>query len=395
MSIIYSHIPPLRVPEGGITIQTCLKQELSNSDALIIATGYASKNSIVELNNEIKKCSVRNVILILGMYYVEGGFPESIYNAAISVNEEWKQKHIGEIRVVKSIKYHGKVYGFYKNGELVSSIIGSHNLGAIVQEAGNLRQYEISLFTDDKRECSAIDKHLKELCLDNVSIPIDQIPEVRIIREENTKLRGVEGVSDIHKEDVQAYKHSEMDLSFEIPLKVPGIPGDNHTYMGSNINKCYAKGRENKKSGVVIPRDWWETEIIVPSKIRSKPGYPEYKVPFWVVTDDGWMFKVHASGDHNKNLESVSNLKILGYWLKGRLVASGLVEPVDTPLDDLNNYDEALNNPYSNCKGVITYATLERYGRKSVTLTKTSKQLADDEGKMLNVWTLSFLPDRN
>lgn len=48
---------------------------------------------------------------------------------------------------------------------------------------------------------------------------------------------------------------------------------------------------------------------------------------------------------------------------------------------------------YRECKGVITYQKLIKYGRVSVTLTKTLNKLVDDEGIERDVWVLSFLPD--
>ena len=174
---------------------------------------------------------------------------------------------------------------------------------------------------------------------------------------------------------------------------MPGIPGSSKDYMKSNINKCYAKGRLNSRTGVVTERGWWETEIIVSSSTTSNPNYPDSNKPFFVVTDDGWMFKAHVSGDYKKNFESDIDLKVLGYWLKGRLVSSGLIDPVDSPAEDLKNITPSDIDIYCNCKGVITYQKLVKYGRTSVTLTKTTRQLEDENGNMLDVWVLSFLPE--
>ena len=170
------------------------------------------------------------------------------------------------------------------------------------------------------------------------------------------------------------------------------IPGESNDFMKSNVNKCYAKGRLNSRTGVVTERGWWETEIIVAKSITSQTNYPDRDTPFYVITDDGWKFKMHASGDHKKNLESDGDLKILGYWLKGRLVAAGVVDPVDSPAEDLKLTADSGKDIYAMCKGVITYQKLSRYGRTSVSLTKTMNKLVDETGIMRDVWVLSFLP---
>lgn len=392
MSLLYSNVPPLRTPEGGMTLQDYLLQKATVSDCLYIAVGYASKNSLIELNRIVNENSIKNITLVLGMYYVEG-FPESIYNTAIRIDEEWRTQGIGEIRVTKSMKYHGKIYGFYADGEMTAAIVGSHNLGAISQEAGNLRQYEISLLVEDKMECEQIDSHLKRVVTEPVSFSLSAITDAHIVHEDNKKLNGVEGVTKVSSADVETYKAAQTAISFDIPLKVPGIPLSTQDFMKSNINKCYAKGRLNTKTGIVTERGWWETEIIVSNSITSLPTYPEKDMPFFVITDDGWKFKMHASGDHSKNLESDGDLKILGYWLKGRLVAAGFIEPVDSPAEDLENVTLSEHDIYKNCKGVITYQKLKKYGRTSVSLTKTLNRLADDDGVMRDVWVLSFLPN--
>jgi hypothetical protein len=185
-----------------------------------------------------------------------------------------------------------------------------------------------------------------------ISFPLAGVNDALIIHEENDKLRDVEDVTKITEEEVMAYRAKETDISFEIPLKVPGIPGDKNAYLGSNINVCYASGRH---------REWWETELIVDKSIRTNPYYPSPQTPFFVITDDGWKFKMHVSGDYSKNFESDADLKILGYWLKGRLVAAGFIEPVDSPAKDLENISPNSKDIYKNCKGVITYQKLKKY----------------------------------
>lgn len=392
MKIIYSNVPPVTNPnESDFSLSDYVRESLPNADMVICAVGYVSKKSLIEFDSVIrnKDYSIKKVILVLGMYYIEG-FPESIYNTAMKINREWRDLEIGEIRVTESVKYHGKVYGFYKEEELKSASIGSHNLGSLVCDATNYRQYEISMCTEKAEECYEINDHLQSVI--SVSRAIDEIDGIKIIREENRKLSGVEGVTKVPMDDVNFYKDNQTDISFTIPLKVPGIPDSNKDYMKSNVNKCYAKGRLHKKTGIVSERGWWETEIIVGKEITCLSQYPRKDEPFYVITDDGWKFLMHVSGDYKKNFESDGDLKILGYWLKGRLVAAGIVEPVDSPAKDLLNINNDLTDIYHSCKGVITYEKLANYGRTSVTLTKTIKTITDESKIKRDVWVLSFLP---
>lgn len=392
MPLLYSNIPPLRKPEEKQTLSEYLNTKAKECEEIIIAVGYASKNALIEIDRIVKENSISNVVLVLGMYYIEG-FPESIYNTALKIDEEWRNLGIGEIRLTKSIKYHGKVYGFYKDNQIISGIVGSHNLGALSAEAGNLRQYEISVLCEEGAECEEIDAHLRSVISSPASVSFSEVTDATVIHEENTKLNDVEGVTKVSSADVASYKVAETDIVFDIPLKVPGIPGSTQDFMKSNINKCYAKGRLNSKTGVVTERGWWETEIIVSKSTTSNENYPEKDVPFFVITDDGWKFMMHVSGDYSKNFESHGDLKILGYWLKGRLVAAGFIDPVDSPAADLENVTDGEADIYRECKGVITYQKLIKYGRVSVTLTKTLNKLVDDEGIERDVWVLSFLPD--
>jgi len=392
MPLLYSNVPPLKTKPGQRTLVEYLQEKSTEADCLYIVVGYASKNALIELNRIVVDSGIKKVVLVLGMYYVEG-FPEGIYNTAARIDEEWRAKEIGEVRLTKSMKYHGKVYGFYRDNQIIASVIGSHNLGAIAHEAHNLRQYELSYYTEDINECTEIDTHLRSVIVSPVSVAFSEVTDAHIVHSDNEKLNGVEGVVKVSPSDVETYKAAQTPISFEIPLKVPGIPSSSQDFMKSNINKCYAKGRLNSKTGVVTERGWWETEIIVSNSITSLPTYPDRDVAFYVITDDGWKFKMHASGDHKKNLESDGDLKILGYWLKGRLVAAGFIEPVDSPAMDLENVSDGAEDMYKDCKGVITYQKLRKYGRVSVTLTKTLNKLADDDGTMRDVWVLSFLPD--
>lgn len=376
MEILYSNILPIGVEEGQTTISDAIRSEFEKSDVVEIAVGYVSKASLEELDNLISANHISYVCLIMGMYYVEG-MPESSYHTAMQLNDKWRQLGIGEIRVTRSFKYHGKLYSFYKDGAIESAIIGSANLGVMKLEANNLRQYEVSAITHSAEECEAIKTLICKLKGANCSANIADVANMPIIREVNTSLTGVDTVDQITSAEADIYKRHKTDISFNLPIKVPAYAerhmDDGKHFTKSNLNVSYAAPRSARKS-----RDWYETQLTVSKRITLLDGYPEKNVTFYVVTDDGYTFKAHTTSDGNKQFSAVGDELILGRWIKGRLAAAGLVTPVNDTQADRDR------------QGMITKEMLEAYGCNTLVLTKTTQKMEDEDGNMLDVWYLSF-----
>lgn len=370
MRLLYSNILPLKLRENQTAFIDYFDNAVRNADEIDIIVGYVSKAALRQLQNLVEEAEIKRVCLTIGMYYHEG-MPEGTYNVAMALNEAWTSRGIGEVRLVRTFKYHGKVYVFYKDGKPFSAIIGSHNLGAIKLEASNLRQYELSSVTEEQNELQEVFAHARDIMHPRCSANIAELRDVPLIREVNKALVDQEFVAKITPEEVDAYKKRMTKISFELPLKVPEDEND-ESMRGSNINVCYAGGRK---------RVWWEIEMVVSKTIRDLPGYPLYQRPFMAITDDGWKFQAWTCGQNNKNLYSKDDLKIMGRWIKGRLVAAGLVEPVNRVESDLEG------------KGIITHKMLNKYGRDTITLTKTDILTKAEDGTELEVWVLSFLPE--
>jgi len=370
MKLLYSNILPLRATPDQELFVDRFQSALLRSDEVHIAVGYISKAALLELDRLIQDSTVTKIVLTIGMLYTEG-IPEGTYHVALELHKKWQVAGVGEIRFVRPFMYHGKAYAFYKSGAPVEAIIGSNNLGAIKLEAANLRQYELAAYTNEPSEIAEIYEHILKLEARICSLAITDIKDMKIVRERNNALVGQEFVSKVTTEEVKAYQETMTDISFDIPLKVPKDAND-PSLRGSNINVCYASGRK---------RVWWESEIIVAKEIRELPNYPEFQKPFMAVTDDGWKFQVWTCGQYNKNLYSKDDLKIMGRWIKGRLVAAGIVDPINTVEKDAEG------------RGVITEEMLRRYGRTTITLTKTTLTTTLEDGTVLDVWMLSFLPE--
>lgn len=379
MKLLYSNILPLGTADDQQTIIDCFQEQLAKADYVEIAVGYVSRASLEELDNLISDYSIKQICLNIGMYYIEG-MPESSYHTAVKINKKWRASRTGEIRIVRSFKYHGKLYCFYKDGVPFSAIIGSANLGVIKLEASNRRQYEISSLTTDPSECKEISDFIQKLKSPACSANIEDISDMPLIFEKNTALSGIELVAEVPPSNVEFYKRCSAYASFLLPLKVPAYAerhmDDGKHFTKSNVNVCYAAPRNKRKS-----RDWYETQLTVAKEITKIGGYPEKNKPFFIITDDGYWFKAHTTSDGNKQFSAVGDELIMGRWLKGRLAAAGLVVPVnDTQLD-------------TDRTGMITKEILQEYGCENLYLKKTGQTALDEEGTALDVWMLSFKPN--
>lgn len=378
MKILYSNILPLGTDDGQETIADAFIGYFKEADRVEIAVGYVSRASLEELDVLVEQNKTKSISLIIGMYYIEG-MPEGSYHTAVKINKKWTDAGIGEIRMVRSLKYHGKLYVFFKGDRPIAAFVGSANLGVIKLEANNRRQYEISSVTTDPAECAEIMGFIERLKGPSISANIADVSGMPLIYETNTSLTGIELVTQVPQSNVDFYRRCAAYASFLLPLKVPAYDerhmDDGKHFTKSNINVCYAAPRSKRKS-----RDWFETQLTVAKEITRIDGYPEKNVPFYVVTDDGYWFKAHTTSDGNKQFSAVGDELIMGRWLKGRLAAAGLVNPVnDTQLD----VDRT---------GMITQEMLQEYGCDALYLKKTGQTALDENGTPLDVWMLSFKP---
>ena len=376
MKLLYSNILPLGTEDNQETVSDRFLGEISSADAVEIAVGYVSKAALQKLEQIVDEQKIRHIVLTIGMYFVEG-MPEGIYHTATALNRKWVDAGIGEIRIVRAFKYHGKLYAFYKDDHVKSAIIGSANLGVIKLEASNRRQYEVSAVTEDASECNEIATLIRKMSTPAASVRIDDVVGMPIIREVNTSLTGVDTVEQIPQTQVELFERHKTNISFVLPIKVPAYDerhmDDGKHYTKSNLNVSYAAPRSARKS-----RDWYETQFTVNKQITQLEGYPEKNVTFAVVTDDGYTFKAHTTSDGNKQFSAVGDELILGRWIKGRLAAAGLVSPVNDTQADKDR------------TGMITKEMLAAYGCDRLVLTKTDQKTEAEDGNMLDVWILSF-----
>lgn len=348
MSLLLSNFPPVRTKFASYT--DTFKKLLKESDKVSLATGYISTDSAVDLKNIIEANGGPYLNLCVGMHYFDGLTP--VQNEALrDLDKFLQQAELGQVYMVTTFPFHGKVVSFSREEQLLGSIVGSSNLSNIID---GQRQYEVDYFIENGNEREDLKRFIYELIFKSAT-PLSELV-VPINIPENDLLFDQIGVIKVSPDELEKVKNQRTDISFDIPLK-----GDDAQRSG--LNASFGEGRKNQQ-GFVLPRPWYEVELIVGKDITSRRHYPQADArgsngSFCVVTDDGWQFQCKVSGQNSKNLRSEDDLKVLGKWLKGRLENSGLLRPGER----------------------VTDKVLADYGRSSITMTK----LADK-----NMWLMDF-----
>lgn len=338
MELLFSNLPPMRTPFKKFS--ECFYEQLENCKGADISVGYITADSLTELKGMVEKNDIHRLNLTIGMHYFEK-FTALEYNAALNLNDFLVKNKLGQVNLVTTFKYHGKLYSFVNDkGIACSGIIGSNNLSSII-DSGH-RTYEAAVLVSEQPIATQLNSFISDLSRKSADI-ISNI-EIREFKNANPLLDNHEHVRKVSEPDVEAYRSNLSDISFDIPLKGYEVAPK------SNLNVFFGEGRRSP-NGLIVPRHWYEVELIVPVNIATRPGYPISQTEsavFEVITDDGWEFSCKVSGPNNKNFRSENDLKILGKWIKGRLENAGVLRVGEE----------------------IKQTTLEKYGRTSFTLTK-------------------------
>ena len=351
MEFLYSNIPPLRTTNQ--TFADAFYSLIHEATRMDIAVGYITADSLAELKQTLAfNENIKTMNLIIGMHRWDK-FTKLQYSAAIDLNEWLRSKARGEVRLVIPFKFHGKLYSYSNQNGAFAGIVGSNNLGSIVDS--RTRTYEASMLLRENTYAEQMRNFIEELSnTSTVNLADCTITE---FNETNYLLEDHENVKKVPRDELAETLSKLTDVVFEIPLVKNGkVPPK------SNLNVFFGEGRLVKAKKITQPRHWYETELIVPKSISDDPMYPKKESPtavFDVITDDGWKFSCKVSGDFSKNLRSEDDLKILGKWIKGRLENAGALE-VGYP---------------------VTPDTFTQYGRDSLTLRKTTTP---------NLWYLDF-----
>lgn len=339
MSLIYSNYPPLKI--NSETYHSTFTELLEKSDKLKIASGYISADALIDLKSVIEANGGPYIELNIGMHYFEGLTVQQ-KEAVEDLDNTLRSNELGGVFFVVTFPFHGKVISFKNKDRTIGGLIGSSNLTNIVENKAS-RQYEVDYLLPES-DCTELEDFLTRL-RNTTARPFSEL-DIKVVESKNNLLDEQYGVSKADKQTVESIKaYPDFEYEFHIPLKT-----DDATR--SNLNTFNGRGRVNNQ-GFVMPRSWYEVELIVPKSVTCQPGYPQSDKTgnggvINVITDDGWEFSCKVSGDFSKNLRSEKDLKILGKWLKGRLEHSGALKTGE----------------------LCTQLTLEKYGRSNFTLGK-------------------------
>jgi hypothetical protein len=290
------------------------------TERLVILAAYVGKEYVDRLTEELEDNKKVAVELLVGMAAKEG-LTQQTYDALCYLHERLKsRKHPKFLRQGVYIYFsgkngersrgmHAKVY-LFDQGTSRQLIVGSSNFSfSGFEPNGNV---EANLVNSDGAALRRFDIFLKDLHSANHAVPIDLIQDFPIRgRAGQTRRRSMVSLQRVAKpKSFMGLRYVDLDLARNI---------DQQTR--SNLNCCFGKGRWSRITGVVVPRDWYEVELISPTNVTSSPHYP--RGHFDVITSDGFAFKAVTNGDYFKNLRSAEDLKILGLWLKGALEDAG------------------------------------------------------------------------
>lgn len=350
--LIFSNFYPAELTDKNI--YDVMLGLIKNSSSTTIASGYISNDAITEINKFIveNRDKIESFSLLIGMHYIEG-FTKNQYIASQHLNSFLKEENMGGVYVSPNNKFHGKIYCFTTSEGVNNGLIGSANLSSFIKNLD--RTYETMFLIDEPSMAKNLLEKTQKL-ISSIGIAIDEAEPLTdadfiVATVDLSNFENVDKLDELELNEI--YSDSDIgEYTFEIPLSV-----DVEKHSQSNLNVFFGKGRENSR-GFIIPRPWYEVELIVSKKYTSLEGYPRNKT-FTVITNDGWQFECKTQGDYSKNLRSTNNLSILGKWIKGKLEISG-----------------ALNTGEP-----VTPKVLEIYGRNSITLKSTRNP---------NIWLLEF-----
>jgi hypothetical protein len=307
-------------PFGG-NFKQILKQEFQTSKHVVVASGYASADILLEFREDFIKIASNggSAKLLLGMAFYEGlsqNKLDILNKLCVDLN---KINNISGVFVTYTRKYHGKVYHFNSNEE-DNIFVGSSNFSG----SGTYGNIECTVPIYDPITKNKVKDFLAYLFSDNNSI---SILKADIIVPGSKKYK--KNISLVSLENLKRYKPNSINVAnlpkFEYPLDRVAEKEK------SNLNVYFGKGRLNTKTGIVKTRPWYEIELIANVQLTSNPLYP--KGDFDAYTDDGYIIPMRTQGDYFKNIRSKNSLQIFGMWLKGKLQKSGALLPL-TPVSN-------------------------------------------------------------
>ena len=319
----------------GGTFRKVLNKEFKNASSVSIATGYASLDIIHAYSNDFIKIAENGGLarLLLGMAFYEG-LSEKKLDSLTELNKKLNFYQNGSgVFVTYSRRYHGKLY-YFKSNTIENIYVGSSNFST----SGTSGNIECTLSIDNKFQKTEIISFLEDLYSFENSVTIDKaniiIPGSKKY-EQKISLNNLESLNRYNPKTINTSLLPKIEFSL---LRIA-------EKEKSNLNVYFGRGRWNRQTGKVLPRPWYEIELIANKELASNQYYP--KGDFLAYTDDGYIIPMRTQGDYYKNIRSKKSLQIFGMWLKGKLQKSrALKKFTPVTLDTLEEYGNDKINFY-------------------------------------------------
>lgn len=322
--------------EHGGHFEDVFLSQIKNTNKFRIASGYFSLDILQKCEqNILEKASHNKCEILLGMAFYEG-LSQKQFDLVSRINNSMRVMGTDSgFYVTNGRKYHGKIFQFDHKIYIGSSNFSNSGFKGNIEatiECNNEQKIEINSFLDSLFSS----KH--SIKVEKAQIPI------------KGKVKLIGSKAEVTWEGLKRHKitDSSSDILYNQRIATYDLLALSE-HDKSNLNIFFGKGRENKKTGIIIPRPWYEFEIIAKKEITSSPDYPQGS--FTAYTDDGYIIPMKTSGDYKKNLRSEGSLQVFGKWFKRRLENVGVLEKF-TP---------------------ITAETLLEYGKTNLTLYKMTK----------------------
>jgi len=314
------------ITHGG-DFRNALDHHFAVSSNVNIASGYTSLDILHAYEDDFYRIADNGGVskLLLGMAFYEGLSKKKLHTVN-RINESLAQyDNSSGVYVTNGRRYHGKVYHFY-DAASSNIFVGSSNFST----SGTRGNIECTVPVIAEAQKQSVINFLEDLYSPSYSVQINRA-EISVPGQKVVISRNIQA----YWSRLVRYDPHSLDTStcprFDYPLLRIAEKEK------SNLNVYFGKGRFNRATGKIIPRPWYEAELIADRTLSSMEFYP--KGDFLAYTDDGFIIPMRTQGDYYKNIRSKQSLQIFGMWIKGKLERAGalnMYEPVT--LDSLAEY---------------------------------------------------------
>ena len=307
--------------EHGGDFHSEIRSNLSRAKLLDIASGYVSEDILSEFEETFSNIISRQgrVRILVGMAFYVGIAARTLSQLRKIDDMLCTEKNGSGIYVATGRRFHGKIYQVGTTPSSSQYYVGSSNFS----RSGLMGNLECTLKIKDTETQGEIASYLKYLFNPKNAAAIKKTVLVTPGSEEYLRRVTTQNLKDLKRYDVKTIQVNPRN-GFVFPL--------GRLSEKSGLNVYFGKGRENKSSGVVSPRKWYEVELIAPAELIRSPYYP--KGDFTAYTDDGYVLHLYTGGDNLKNIRSRPTLTLLGEWIKSKLQNTKALELLDPVNED-------------------------------------------------------------